>query len=124
MYVTFDCSPKSLGRQSTSSLIRALFPPAHFTKGFAVTFFLFCSVVITNYKPWNSFVDYSLINCLTSTSSIGIVKFKIKLGAVPVIEASASLPGSPVVTVPITSVGVGPPAGPVGPVHTLKSESK
>ena len=31
------------------------------------------------------------------------------------IEASASVPGSPVVTVPIVNVGVAP-AGPVGPV--------
>ena len=74
----------------------------------------------------------------------------MKLGEVPVIVAAASVPGSPVVTVPIVSVGVsasapagpvgpvgpispvkpcipwGPvaPVTPVGPVHTLKSESK
>ena len=53
----------------------------------------------------------------------GIVKFNTKFGAVPVIEAEASVPGAPVVTVPIVKVGVSPSA-PAGPVHTLKSESK
>ena len=73
----------------------------------------------------------------------GIVKLSTKFGAVPVMVASASVPGAPVVTVPIVKVGVSPsaPAGPVGPVapskpagpvapsspagpvHTLKSES-
>ena len=47
-----------------------------------------------------------------------MVKFKIKFGEVPVIVADASLPGSPVITVPIDIVGVSAsvPAGPVGPV--------
>ena len=57
---------------------------------------------------------------------IGIVRFNTKLGAVPVIEAAACVPGSPVVTVPIVITGVAPvrPVAPWGPVHTLKSESK
>ena len=48
----------------------------------------------------------------------GIVKFNIKFGDVPVIEAAATLPGAPVVTSPIVSVGVSAskPAGPVGPI--------
>ena len=54
----------------------------------------------------------------------GIVKFRIKFGEVPVMVALASVPGSPVVTVPIVIVGVsasvpvGPvaPVGPVGPI--------
>ena len=48
----------------------------------------------------------------------GIVRFNIKLGDVPVIVAEASVPGSPVVTVPIVILGVSPliPWGPVGPV--------
>ena len=48
----------------------------------------------------------------------GIVKLSTKLGAAPVIVASASVPGSPVVTVPIVKVGVtaSAPVGPVGPV--------
>ena len=62
----------------------------------------------------------------------GIVKFKTKLGDVPVIVAAASVPGAPVVTIPIVSVGVSPtgpvgpvaPISPVAPVHTLISESK
>ena len=56
----------------------------------------------------------------------GIVRFNTKFGAVPVIEASASVPGAPVVTVPIVIVGVSPstPAGPVGPVHPTKSVNK
>ena len=49
-----------------------------------------------------------------------MVKFSTKFGAVPVIDASASVPGAPVVTVPIVNVGVSP-AGPVGPVHPTKS---
>ena len=51
------------------------------------------------------------------------------------IVAAASVPGSPVVTVPIVSVGVSPsapvgpvgpvsPVGPVGPVHPTKSVNK
>ena len=42
----------------------------------------------------------------------------MKFGAVPVIVAAASLPGAPVVTVPIVRFGVSPagPVGPVGPV--------
>ena len=51
-----------------------------------------------------------------------MVKLRTKFGAVPVIVASASLPGAPVVTVPIVIVGVSASA-PDGPVHTLKSES-
>ena len=42
-------------------------------------------------------------------------------------DAAASLPGSPVVTVPIVKVGVSPasPEGPVGPVGPLfKSSNK
>ena len=52
----------------------------------------------------------------------GIVKFSIKLGAVPVIVASASVPGAPVVTVPIVNVGVSAsaPVGPVGPISPVK----
>ncbi len=48
----------------------------------------------------------------------GIVKFKIKFGALPVIVAAAAEPGAPVVTVPIVILGVVPvgPVGPVGPV--------
>ncbi len=42
----------------------------------------------------------------------GLVRFNTKSGAVPVIVAVASVPGAPVVTVPIVSVGVGP----IGPV--------
>lgn len=51
----------------------------------------------------------------------GIVKFNIKSGAVPVIEADASVPGAPVVTVPIVIVGgsASVPAGPVGPVAPI-----
>ena len=53
-----------------------------------------------------------------------MVRFKTKLGAVPVILAAACVPGLPVVTVPIVIEGVAPvgpaspvaPAGPVGPV--------
>lgn len=62
----------------------------------------------------------------------GIVKLSTKLGDVPVIEAVASVPGSPVVTVPIVKVGVsasapvGPvgPVAPVAPVHPTKSVNK
>lgn len=53
----------------------------------------------------------------------GIVKLRTKFGAVPVIVASASVPGAPVVTVPIVSTGVSP-ASPVGPVHPTKSVNK
>ena len=61
----------------------------------------------------------------------GIVKLSMKFGAVPVIEAEASVPGSPVVTDPIVNNGAAPvgpvgpmsPVAPVGPVHTLISES-
>ena len=50
-----------------------------------------------------------------------MVRFSTKFGDVPVIVASASLPGAPVVTVPIVSVGVSAsapvaPVAPVGPV--------
>jgi len=51
----------------------------------------------------------------------GIVRFNTKFGAVPVMVALASVPGAPVVTVPIVSVGVvTSPAGPVGPVGLYK----
>jgi hypothetical protein len=47
----------------------------------------------------------------------GIVKFNIKFGVVPVIEAEALEPGLPVVTVPIESVTTGlAPVAPVAPV--------
>ena len=47
-----------------------------------------------------------------------MVKLSIKFGAVPVIDAEASVPGSPVVIVPIVKVGVSAsvPAAPVAPV--------
>ena len=53
----------------------------------------------------------------------GIVKFKIKFGEVPVMVADASVPGSPVVTVPIAIVGVSAfiPAGPVHPTKSVKN---
>ena len=50
----------------------------------------------------------------------GIVKFSTKSGEVPVIVAEASVPGAPVVTVPIVKVGVAP----VAPVHPTKSVNK
>ena len=52
----------------------------------------------------------------------GIVRFRTKLGEVPVIVAAASVPGSPVVTVPIVKVGVvaSAPVGPVGPVGPVE----
>ena len=58
------------------------------------------------------------ISPATPVGPCGIVKFKTKFGDVPVIVAEASVPGSPVVTVPIVSVGVSAsaPVAPVGPV--------
>ena len=50
-----------------------------------------------------------------------MVRFKTKFGAVPVMVAVASVPGAPVVTVPIVKVGVSPSV-PAGPVHTITSE--
>ena len=49
----------------------------------------------------------------------------MKLGAVPVMLAAASVPGSPVVTVPIVNVGVSAavPVGPVGPVGPVAPTS-
>jgi len=59
---------------------------------------------VNNKKAYD--LSYAFCYAAGPVGPCGIVKLSTKLGEVPVIVALASVPGSPVVTVPIVNVGV------------------